>query len=411
MQVQVTMSLPHLIRGNKLGKGARVKLTRREVSYEHSLDPKVSHIMDSPRHRFRFRRRTQPGTRPGTIDVDPAAPRPTIGVIRFGPDAIDNREDISVEELPELLGDFPVTWVDISGLGDAEIVKAVGEVFGLHRLAMEDVVHVHQRPKLDIYDGHMFVVAKMADGTDRFATEQLSLFIGKEFVLSWQEHSGDCFDLVRDRIRSSKSPLRNSSADYLAYAILDAVIDAYFPVLEEYGQQIDELEDEVERSIHPETMQRIHQLRTDVRATQRTAWPHRDLMRRLMDNESDLISERTRVHLRDVYDHTLQILELLESYRDLCSDLRDYYYSMVSNRMNEVMKVLTIIATIFIPLSFIAGLYGMNFDAQSSPWNMPELRWYFGYPAALALMAASAGGMILHFWRRGWIGRSRGSGR
>lgn len=275
--------------------------------------------MNSPIQRFRFRRRTKPGTRPGTIEVDPSAPAPAIRVIRFGPDAFDDREDVSVEELPELLGECPVTWVDISGLGDANIINRVGELFGLHRLALEDVVHVHQRPKLDIYDGHMFVVAKMADRADRFDTEQLSLFVGKDFVLSWQERAGDCFDLVRDRIRSSKSPLRNSSADYLAYAILDAVIDAYFPVLEEYGRQIDELEDEVERSIHPDTMQRIHQLRSDVRATQRAAWPHRDLMRRLMDNESELISERTRVHLRDIYDHTLQILELLESYRDLCS--------------------------------------------------------------------------------------------
>lgn len=329
-----------------------------------------------------------------------------IRVIRYGPETIDEREDVSVDELPDLLGEFPVTWVDITGLGDAETIQEVGELFELHRLALEDVVHVHQRAKLDAYDEHVFIVARMVEKRHRFRTEQLSLFLGNDFVLTWQERPGDCFDPIRNRLQTANSPSRRSEADYLAYVILDAVIDAYFPVLEDYGRRIDHLEREVTKSVRAATMHRIHHVRSDVRAIERAAWPHRELMRRLMDDKNNLVSDHTRTHLRDVYDHTLQILELLQSYRDLCSDLRDYYFSAVNIRMNEIMKVLTIVSTIFIPLSFIAGVYGMNFDADASPWNMPELKWAFGYPTALAVMAASAGAMLYLFRRSGWIGNS-----
>ena len=355
----------------------------------------------------RFRRLTPAGARPGTIHVHPEAPRPTIRVIRFGPQSIDDQDHVTFDELPNLLDQYPVTWIDVTGLGDAEIIGDIGELFGFHRLALEDVVHVHQRPKVEDFDDYLFIVARMPATTIPFAIEQLSMFVGKNYVVTWQESPGDCFGMVRERLQSPGRPIRNTNADYLAYALLDAIVDAYFPVLEEYGQRIDLLDDLVSRSSDADCMNQIHTVRADVRGLLRAAWPHRELVRRLSESQNELISEDTRTHLRDIYDHTLQILDLLESYRESCADLREFYMSAVSNRMNEVMKLLTIIATIFIPLSFIAGVYGMNFDPQASPWSMPELRSYWGYPATLAVMVVGGLGMLTYFWRKGWLGGSR----
>ena len=358
-------------------------------------------------HKPRFRRLTPAGARPGTIQVHPEAPRPTIRVIRFGPQSIDDQDHVTFDELPKLLDKYPVTWIDVTGLGDAEVIGNIGALFGFHRLALEDVVHVHQRPKVEDFDDYLFIVARMPATTIPFAIEQLSMFVGKNYIVTWQESPGDCFGMVRERLQSPGRPIRNTNADYLAYALLDAIVDAYFPVLEEYGRRIDLLDDLVSRSTDPDCMDQIHTVRADVRGLLRAAWPHRELVRRLSESQNELISEDTRTHLRDIYDHTLQILDLLESYRESCADLREFYMSAVSNRMNEVMKLLTIIATIFIPLSFIAGVYGMNFDPQASPWAMPELRSYWGYPATLAVMVVGGLGMLTYFWRKGWIGGSR----
>jgi magnesium transporter len=290
------------------------------------------------------------------------------------------------------------------------IVK-VGELFGLHALALEDVVHVHQRAKVEEYDNHLFVVARMVSMNERVCTEQLSLFLGKNFVVTFQERVGDCFEPVRGRIRSRRqAPIRDFQADYLAYALLDAIVDAYFPILDEYGQRLDLVEDEIAQDTSTNMMERIHDLRSDVRVLSRAVWPQREVVRKLLDEHGHLISAETRVYLRDLYDHTIQIVELLETYRESCADLRDFYMSAVSNRMNEIMKVLTIIATIFIPLSFIAGVYGMNFDEDVSRWNMPELRSPYGYPAVLGLMSACAVGMLFFFRRKGWIGHRSNEG-
>jgi magnesium transporter len=243
---------------------------------------------------------------------------------------------------------------------------------------------------------------------DELVSEQVSLFLGRNYVLTFQYLPGDSFDPVRSRLRTARGRIRNSGADFLAYALLDATIDGYFPVLEVYGTRIEEIEDRMSERVGSESIHQTHRLRSDLMLLRRFIWPHREAVHALLRDEHPLISAETRVYLRDCYDHTVQIIDVVETHRDLCADLRELYFTQVSTRTNEIMKVLTIIATIFIPLGFIAGVYGMNFNTAVSRWNMPELNWPFGYPFALGLMAAVAGGLLYLFWRRGWFGGGRG---
>jgi len=354
---------------------------------------------------LRFRRRTPPGTTPGTVETDPEADRPVIRVISFGPDDLEEKEPEDLDALSKLVGKRPVTWVDVQGLGDAKTIRRLGEIFHLHPLALEDVVNTHQRAKVEEYEEYLFIVVRMLTGGEQLDTEQMSLFLGPNFVVTFQERPGDCLGPVRRRLRQGKGRIRQLGADYLAYTLLDAVVDAYFPVLEQYGEALDALDQQISTRPSPDTVVHVHQMRNDLLLLRRAVWPFRDDIGELLRDSSPLISEETRVYLRDCYDHTLQIIDLVETCREMCSDLRDYYLSAVSNRMSEVMKVLTIMATIFIPLSFIAGVYGMNFDTAVSAWNMPELRWPLGYPLALGIMAIVAGGQLWYFWRRGWLGR------
>jgi magnesium transporter len=355
---------------------------------------------------LRFRRRTPPGTAPGTVAVDPQAARPIVRVITYGVDEFEEKEVEDLDSLGELVGRSPVTWVDVQGLGDAQTITRLGEIFQLHPLALEDAVNTHQRPKVDDYGQFLFIVLRMIVPGQRLDTEQVSLFLGPNFVLTFQERPGDCLDPVRKRLRQAKGRVRSGGADYLAYALLDAVVDAYFPAMEQYGECLDRLDAEISAQPGPDVVVRVHQMRNDLLMLRRAIWPLRDDIGTLVREPNPLVSEETRVYLRDCYDHTVQIIDLVETSREMCSDLRDYYLSMVNNRMSEVMKVLTIIATIFIPLSFIAGVYGMNFDPDVSGWNMPELRWSFGYLFALGLMAAVVAGQLFYFWRRGWLRRS-----
>ncbi len=355
---------------------------------------------------LRFRRRTPPGATPGTVAVDPEASRPVVRVISYGPDDLQEQQLDDLRRLPDLLDRRPVTWVDVQGLGDAETIHRLGEIFRLHPLALEDVVNTHQRAKVEDYGEYLFIVVRMLAAGERLETEQVSLFLAENFVLTFQERRGDCLEPVRNRLRAAKGRIRKAGPDYLAYALLDAVIDAYFPALERYGEHLDELDDEISNQPAPDTVARIHRMRGELLLLRRAIWPFRDHVGELLRDPNPLISGETRVFLRDCYDHTVQIIDLVETCREMCSDLRDYYLSAVNNRMSEIMKVLTVIATIFIPLGFIAGLYGMNFDPDVSGWNMPELRWSFGYPFALGVMAAVATGQLFYFWRRGWLGRS-----
>jgi len=360
------------------------------------------------RKRHRFQRQTSPGSTPGVVAPDPDAGRPEIHVMAYGPDKLVERTVASVDELANYLAKLPVTWINVVGLGDAATILALGNLLGLHDLALEDVVNVHQRPKVEPYADHLFVVTRPIEcGEDglplaELNTEQISMFLGKNYLLTLQERKGDCLESVRKRLRMSTGRLRIAGTDYLAYAILDACVDSYFPVLDGFADQLDAIELEVPELRHDLT-RRLHAISNELLLLRRAVRPQREALNQLVRDEHELVQHETRVFLRDCYDHVVQVIDYLEVYRELSRDLRDYYLSLMSNRMNEVMKVLTIIATIFIPLSFIAGLYGMNFEPQVSEWNMPELRWTYGYPFALGLMASVASGLTVYFWRRGWL--------
>lgn len=358
------------------------------------------------KQRLHINRRTRPGESPGTLIGDPAARPPTIEIIAYGPHDLVEHQASGARDLAEigkLRGKFPVVWVNVNGLGDTQLIEQIGARFGLHRLALEDVVNTHQRPKVDVYDDSLFVVAKMADVNLRAATEQLSLFIGKDFVLTFQEEPGDCWQSIRARLRHQAGRLRQTGPDYLAYALLDGVIDAYFPVLEQVGERIDLLEEKVVDDPSRRSLDELHQLKSDLILLRRAIWPHREALASLARDPTELITDATRLYLRDCYDHVIQIADLVETYRELTADLRDLYMSAVSNRINDTMRVLTIIATIFIPITFVASIYGMNFDSAASSWNMPELHWKWGYPAAIGSMVIITIALVAYFWRRGWI--------
>jgi len=349
-------------------------------------------------------RHVQVGAPPGTLRADHEALRPRITVIAYGPDELTEREIERPEELEDLAGRQPVSWVNIDGLGDIDVLQTIGRIFGLHPLALEDVVNVFQRAKLEHFGEHLFFVGRMVQRKDHLESEQVSLFLGDDFLLSFQERPGDCFEPVRHRLRSGRETIRSKGPDYLAYALVDALIDNFFPVLETYGELLGNLEDEVLGRPHPDTAQRIQEAKRDLLNLRRAAWPHREAVSQLWRDDTPLIEQGTRLYLRDCYDHVVQLMDLVENYREMGSGLMDLHLSMISNRMNDVMKVLTIIATVFIPLGFIAGVYGMNFDPEVSAWNMPELGWAWGYPYVLGLMAAVSATMVWYFYRKGWIG-------
>lgn len=349
----------------------------------------------------------EPGSMPGTLSLAPDAPPPKIVVIDYN-EADATRKEVTMPEAcaPYLESDS-VSWVDVLGLGNQETWRQLGEVFNLHPLVLEDVVNVPQRPKVEDYEDHLVIIARMVMPREKgigFYSEQVSLILGKNYLLTVQEESEhDCFGPVRARIRGNKGTVRKHKADYLAYVLLDAIIDGFFPVLEDYGELIESLEDEVVVNPTRQTLEKIHQVKRELLALRRSIWPQRDAINTLIRDGSDLISEEVRVYLRDCYDHAIQVLDMVETYRELAASLMDVYLSSVSNKMNEIMKLLTVISTIFIPLTFVAGVYGMNFDHEKSPWNMPELHWYWGYPACWALMIAIASGLVYFFWRRGWF--------
>jgi magnesium transporter len=353
---------------------------------------------------FSIRRRSRPGAAPGTLIAPPDAARPVIDVMAFDRDDCHEYHDVDPEQLPGLGVEQGVIWVNVSGLGDAEPLSRIADTFGLHRLAMEDVLNLHQRPKVEEFEDHLFIIVRMADPAQSGDTEQVSLFLGRNFVVSVQEKPGDCFDPVRARVRDKTSRLRGQRADYLAYALMDSVIDGYFPELEALGEHLEDLEDSVVSNPQPESVTLLHDVKRQLLSLRRAVWPSRELLGTLSREEHDLFQPDTRPYLRDCYDHTVQLMDLIETYREIASGLIDVYISSVSARLGEIMKVLTIIATIFMPLGFIASLYGMNFDRAVSPWNMPELGWRLGYPFALALMGVCAGAMIGYFWRVGWLG-------
>jgi magnesium transporter len=351
-----------------------------------------------------FHRQTKPGAAPGTVEADPKLPVPKIRVVSYGPEDCQTQDTADPASALAAVGRRAVTWIDVQGLGDAEPILDLGKRFGLHPLALEDVVNTHQRPKVEDYGQYLFIVARMLHSDETLEMEQVSIFLGKNFVITFQEQGGNGLEQLWARLLGGKGRLLQAGADYLAYALLDAIVDGFFPVLEQYGEKLDDLDDAIANHPARETMVRLHDMRSHLLLLRRAVWPLREALGALAREPNALVADETRVFLRDCYDHTVQIIDLVETCREMCSDLRDFYLSAVNNQMNEVMKVLTIIATIFIPLSFIAGVYGMNFNHEVSPWNMPELHWAYGYPFALALMAVVAAGLLWFFRRRRWIG-------
>jgi magnesium transporter len=354
--------------------------------------------MSRHRHpKYSLKRRGSVGAVPGTIVADPAAPQPEISAIAFGPQQFIERDVKDVRELTEIIGKHPVTWINVDGLGSAETIQQLGKQFGLHALALEDTVNTHQRAKADEFRDVLFVVMRMVSGPP-LVTEQISFFVGRNFVLTFQEGmKGDCLNAVRERIRNHRGRICDAGPDYLFYELLDSVIDGYFPVLERYGELLDDLDSQVATSRLAQTLTELHLIRRDLLFLRRIVWPIRDVMMSLLRGGHPQISPDTQIYLRDCYDHAAHLIDILEIYRETCSDLRDFFYSKLSNRTNEIMRTLTVIATVFMPLSFIAGVYGMNFD-----W-MPELKWPWGYPMCLGMMGATALGFLFFCWRKGWL--------
>ncbi len=362
-----------------------------------------------PRPRFHIKRQSRPGLAPGTLIAPLQSPSPVIDVIAYGPEEILQQKDVAPEAIAAIREAYPVAWVNVSGLGDVDLIRRIADIFDLHALSMEDVMNLHQRPKIEDFDNHLFLVTRLFRATEEIQTEQMSLFLGSGYVLSFQEDLGDCFDPLRERIRQGKGRIRALGADYLCYAMLDAVVDDYFPSLENCGENLEVLEDEVVTHPQEQHISRLHNMKRELLAMRRAIWPHREMVNAIIRDENPLVTDETRLYLRDVYDHTLQLIDIIETYREIATGLVDVYMSSVSVKLNETMKVLTIIATVFMPLGFIASLYGMNFDRSVSSWNMPELGWRFGYPLTLGLMALIVAVMLRYFMRQGWLGGSRGT--
>jgi magnesium transporter len=342
--------------------------------------------------------RVRPGTPPGTLVAADSAGPTHISVLTW------TRTSATYEEVPDVnaalakITPGAITWINVDGLGDVGVLAKLGERFGLHPLALEDVLNVPQRPKVERYDKHMFVVMRtMRLIEDAVHEEQVSLFFGQDWLITVQERSdGDCFGPVRDAIRAGRGRVREAGADYVAYLLLDSVVDAYFPVIEHFGERMQSLESAAIEDPREVVLINMQRLRHELLALRRAVWPMREEIGILLRDDSALISAETRVFLRDVYDHAVQALEIVESLRETAVSVMEVYLSVQNQRLNEIMKVLTVIATIFIPLTFIASIYGMNFK------YMPELEWRYGYPYALSLMALTALSLISYFRRKGW---------
>ena len=351
-------------------------------------------------------RRAPPiGAHPGALALPSDTQAPLVRVMRFGAQSFEEREIDPQADLAALVArGSDTTWIDVQGFGDEAFLERMRAALGLHPLAMADIVNVPQRPKVEKYGDRVLVIAQMAqlarDGTVEI--EQLGLVIGPNWLASFQERPGDCFDSVRERIRSPGTKIRAEGPDYLAYALLDSVVDAFYPVIESIARTLESLEAAILEQPSRATLHAVHGTRRVLLHLHRIQWQQREAIAAMMRDETLPIRDSVRVYLRDVHDHAIQVLDAIETYREVCVGLTDLYLSSANHRMNEAMQALTVVATIFIPLTFIVGVYGMNFD------YMPELRWRWAYPAVWFLMIAIAAGLVAWFRNRGWIGPSSG---
>ena len=341
------------------------------------------------------------GSPPGAMVVSADSPAPVLRVTTYGPDDQTEHPIQEIAELPALLGTpGRVAWLEVEGFGESSVLEEIGRVLGIPPLAMADVVHVPQRPKVELHDGRMLVVMQMARMIDgQLDLEQVSLVLGPGWLVTFQDRPGDVFDPVRARIRSASSRIRQLGADYLTYALVDAVVDGYFPVVEALGGIIDALEEDVIERASRTCLARIHGLRRTLLTLHRVQWCQRDAVSTMLRDEELPLGDGVKPYLRDAHDHAFQTLDAIETYRDMAIGLMDLHLSSASHRLNEVMKTLTIVATVFIPLTFMVGVYGMNFD------YMPELRWRWGYPTVWLVMIVLGVALLGWFRRRGWLER------
>lgn len=362
--------------------------------------------------RFKFHRRSvvPAGSPPGTLAVTGGTSKPVLHLISYDAEAIEEVSGEDAGPLCSAVRPDRVSWMDVHGLGDQDVIRVLGETFGLHPLALADVVNLGQRPKAEDYGELMFFVLRMVTLDDelRLQWEQVSMFLGPNFVLTFQETPGDCLDGLRTRLRQGKRQIRCEGPGYLATMVIDAIVDGYFPVIEAFGDELEDLEKRVIRDPARGVLLDVYRAKRELLKFRQATWPLRDMLSHVLRGPPTSIAESTLPYLRDAEDHAMQVVEITESYRELLGSFVDIYLSSISNRTNEVMRVLTVLATIFIPLTFLTGVYGMNFDTRS-PYNMPELGWRFGYVAFLGSCFVLALGLLWMFWRLGWLRGIRAS--
>ena len=352
--------------------------------------------------RFTLYRKRHPivGARPGTLVIPTDAAPPRIDIIRYDAEHVTVQNDATVADVEAALGKGGMVWVDVESVGDEPTMRRLGEIFQIHPLALADVTNAPQRPKAEEYAKHLLLVARMASVNAELELdmEQVAIFVGDNYVVSFQEHPGDVLDPVRARIQEGKGAIRTAGPGYLAYALIDTIVDAYFPVVERLSERLELLEERVLGRPSARTLDHLNRVKTDLVVLRRGIWPQLEALNRLMRDKNKFLGEETPVYLRDTIDHAAQLVDVIDSHRELVNGLLNTYLSVVANRTNEVMKVLTIMSSIFIPLTFLAGIYGMNFD------HMPELHRRSSYPILLGVMGAVAVVMLIYFRRKGWLG-------
>lgn len=348
-----------------------------------------------------------PGSAPGILTVNPLSYPTELMVIGYGPEGYMEKNCTSVSEIEKFMITWPVVWVNVVGLGNIQMIEDVGNLFALDRLSLEDVLDTSHRPKVEYYEHYMFTIIKGVHYGDQFDTEQLSIFLKKNVVIVFEEKPGSAFTQVRERIRRGTGRIRTSGTDYLYYALMDEVIDRYFPTLDKINHQLVTLEDEMltnaSKNQPQDVIQTVHHTKSDLQLMHKAIWPVSDILSLIMREDSPLITKAVRGYLRDCYDHAMQANELTQFYRDMASGLLNTFLAYEGHKTNDIIKTLTIISAIFIPLNFIAGVYGMNFDPKTSPFNMPELEWAYGYPFVIGLMSLVVLFMLIRFKRRGWV--------
>lgn len=353
-------------------------------------------------NRMLKKRSTKTGLPPGALVHigEKKAEKVRINILDYDEYQFEEKEAKNIEECFPFKDKPTITWINIDGLHQVDIIEKIGKNFDLHPLLLEDILNTEQRPKIEDFETYIYIVLKMLlydEKTNEINSEQVSIIFGENFVISFQEKEVDVFNPLREIIRTGKGRIRKMKADYLAYSLIDAIVDGYFLILEKLGENIEDVEEIMMANPSPETLKAIHKLKRRMISLRKSVWPLREVVSALERSESSLIHDQTRIYLKDVYDHTIQVIDTVETHRDMLSGMLDVYLSSISNKLNEIMKVLTMIATIFIPLTFIVGVYGMNFEF------MPGLKWYWGYPAIWGVMLMIVISMLLFFRKKKWI--------